>query len=66
MHRTTYTQICEEAGETKLINQENAIGVSKKHQIENALIELIVKERLPLQKLNSKYIAKLIDGTFQN
>lgn len=46
------------------LNFQRSRAVIDVNQIENALIEFVIKERLPLSKLNSVYLNKLIDGKY--
>lgn len=64
MHREIYEQLCEETNEIEAWKGLTKLDEDprKKAQIENALIELIVKERLPLSKLDSKHFTNLING----
>ncbi|XP_055308984.1 uncharacterized protein LOC129572896, partial [Sitodiplosis mosellana] len=46
--------------EAKLIEQQK-LPPDKKTQIENAIVEFVVKERLPISKMDSVHLQKLID-----
>lgn len=64
MHKTLYEGISEEYEECK----ESKPGASKRkgadaESIEDAIIQFIIKERLPISKMNSPYFNNIIDGT---
>lgn len=64
MHPKDYKRIFDEAKEKELEKQNDPIGSGHVDaDIENALLNFIIKERLPLSKLESKHLNQLIQGS---
>lgn len=65
MHASHYARLLKWVEGKRMSDEDKDFNKSeKKKLIENALVELIIKERLPLQKLDSKYMNNLIDGKY--
>lgn len=63
MHTRVYDRIVAEAQKNemeRLCAEKETTGTD----IEAAMLKFIIKERLPLSKLNSVYLKKLIQGEF--
>lgn len=46
------------------LKMENMLSHDKKQEIQNSIVQLFIKERLPLSKMNSKYFNLLIKGIY--
>lgn len=63
VHQNEYERICEQ---TKMKETLDPISDAKKTDIAHAIVKFIVKERLPLVKVTSKYFNNLIRSEFFN
>lgn len=63
MHPDIYKRIVIESQEKEEAKQAVLHGPSNHDAVENALLQFIIKERLPLSKLDSVHLRKLVDGT---
>lgn len=64
MHPDIYKRLVIESQEKEEAKQAMAQGPEFRDSIEDALLQIIIKERLPLSKLDSIYLHKLVDGNF--
>lgn len=66
MHNTEYQRILDTSTEEKQdkhdLQRQNQFNQIPQKSIEDAIVEFIVKERLPISKMNSTHLNKLIDG----
>lgn len=64
MHPDIYKRLVIESQEKEEAKHAMAQDPEFRDTIENALLQFIIKERLPLSKLDSVYLHKLVDGNY--
>lgn len=65
VHPELFSELIDEAKKEKKGNQDEKLQSGYSTELEEAVLKFIVKERLPLSKLDSCYMNNLINGEFQ-
>lgn len=65
VHPELFLELNDEAKKEKKGNQDEKLQAGYSAELEEAVLKFIVKERLPLSKLDSCYMNNLINGEFQ-
>lgn len=63
IHKATYEAMLKDCSQMEAeLERKNKLDAERKIDIQRAILEFFIKDRLPLSKMNSEHFNKLLDG----